>query len=104
MSMSKYELETLFSDGDAHGLKQKLEKLEDRFDNTALHFACQYGHHEMVSVLLVHSQINVNQKNNYGSTPFLLGCLNGRVKVVKILLKDSRVDINMADHDECTPL
>jgi ankyrin repeat protein len=71
---------------------------------TALHFACRDDHHEIVSVLLMHPQINVNQKNNKGSTPFLLGCLNGRVEVVKILLKDSRVNINMADDNGCTPL
>jgi hypothetical protein len=71
---------------------------------TALHLACFHGHHEVVSVLVVHSQINVNQKTNYGDTPFLLGCLNGRVKVVKVLLKDHRVDINMAYDDGCIPL
>jgi hypothetical protein len=55
-------------------------------------------------VLLAHPQINVNQKSNSGSAPFLIGCWYGEVEVVKILLRDSRVDINMADNDGCTPL
>jgi ankyrin repeat protein len=55
-------------------------------------------------VLAAHPQINVNQKDNGGETPFLLGCLRGKVEVVKILMKDSHVDINMADSDGCTPL
>jgi hypothetical protein len=55
-------------------------------------------------VLLAHPQINVNQRDIIGSTPFLAGCRFGKVEVVKILLKDSHVDINMADDDGCTPL
>jgi ankyrin repeat protein len=71
---------------------------------TALHIACRFGHHEIVSVLLVHPQININQKNNGGSTPLHRGCLWGKVEVVKVLLRDSRVDINVVDGDGCTPL
>jgi hypothetical protein len=76
----------------------------DGAGRTALHIACRDDHHEIVSVLLVHPQINVNQRNDGGDTPFLLGCLLGKVEVVKVLLKDSRVDINMADNYECPPL
>jgi hypothetical protein len=71
---------------------------------TALHLACWKGYHEIVSMFLAHPDINVNQKNNSGNTPFLRGCAHGKVEAVKVLLKDSRVDINMADYDECTPL
>ena len=70
----------------------------------ALHIACHYGHHEIVSLLLAHPDIYVNQKDKDGYTPLILGCSYGQVEVVKVLLKDSRVDINMADDMECTPV
>jgi hypothetical protein len=72
--------------------------------NTTLHFACRDGRHEIVSVLLAHSQINVNQQKNCGDTPFLLGCVNNFVPVVKVLLKDSRLDVNLADNYHRTAL
>jgi ankyrin repeat protein len=71
---------------------------------TALHLACRNGHHEVVSVLLSHSQINANHKCNLGSIPFRLGCSNGQVEVVKVLLRDSCVDIDMVDNNDRTPL
>jgi ankyrin repeat protein len=73
------------------------------FGETALHLACEYGHHEVVLVVLVHPGIDVNQKNGFGSTSFIIGCEKGKVEVVKVLLKDSRVDINLADRGR-TPL
>jgi ankyrin repeat protein len=42
----------------------------------------------MTSVFLANPQINVNQSNKFGSTPFLRGCNNGKVDIVKILLRD----------------
>ena len=71
---------------------------------TVLHYACHYGQHEIVSLLLGYPDINVNQKTTYGSTPFNLGCYNGKVEAVKILLKDLRVDISMPDLLKWTPL
>jgi hypothetical protein len=59
---------------------------------------------EVVSVLLAHPDVNVNQSKYDESTPFLLGCFNGEVGVVKVLLKDSRVDINMSEEKGRTPL
>jgi ankyrin repeat protein len=112
MSKTRRELGSLFESGDVEEVKKYLKdnptfnvnELLDEYDYTALHFACLYGHHEIVSVLLVHPQINVNQKSNAGWTPFRVGCFNGKVGVVKVLLSDSRVDINMADNKGCTPL
>ena len=97
---STEEVEKLVIDNPAFNINEDL----DGIGWTALHFACSYGHHEMVSLLLAHLDINVNQRNNYGSTPFRLGCSNGKVEAVKVLLRDSRVDINMAEKDNRTPL
>jgi ankyrin repeat protein len=43
-----------------------------------LHLACDNGHHEIISLLLAHPDINVNLKNKDGATPFLLGCSWGK--------------------------
>jgi hypothetical protein len=110
--MSSEDFVKLVQTGIASEVKQFLEDNPtfnvnedlDGFGNTALHLACADGHHEIISVLLAHQQVNVNQKNNYGDTSFLLGCLYGKVEIVKVLLKDSRVDINMANSYERTPL
>jgi hypothetical protein len=113
MSKTKYELKKLFFFGEnVEEVKKFLEDNPsfnvneglDGYDTKALHCACENGHHEIVSVLLAHPHINVNQKRNDGWTPFLIGCGNGKVEVVKILLKDSRVNIDMADDRGCTPL
>ena len=110
--MSANQLRKLFMDGNVNGIKQFLEdnpafnvneKL-DGFGYTALHIASRNDYHEIVSVLLAHPDINVNQKSTYEQTPFLRGCLNGKVEVVKVLLRDSRVDISMSNNDERTPL
>jgi len=40
----------------------------------ALHQACYYGHDSIVSILLAHPDIDVNQTNADGFTPFYMGC------------------------------
>ena len=109
--MSLQERGKLFESGTVQEVKQFLkenpawdvnEDLRDGY--TALHLACGYGHHEIVSVLVGHPKINVNQKTTHGFTPFLLGCYNERAEAVNVLLKDPRVDINMVDNNGRTPL
>jgi hypothetical protein len=112
--MSKKKLLKFIESGNGEKVKQFLEDNptsnvnEDLYGYgngwTALHLACCEGYHEVISVLLAHPQINVNQKSNDGSTPLLLGCWTGQVEVVKVLLRDSRLDINVADIDGCIPL
>lgn len=71
---------------------------------TALHEACIHGQDEIVAMLLAHPDIDVNLKNNYGDTPFLLACYKGRTACVPLLLKDPRVKVNEPNDDGCTPL
>ena len=71
---------------------------------TALHFASLHDRIEVVKLLLAHPRINVNVRDKYRQTPFLLGCANGAVSVARLLLKDPRVDITLCDYYECTPL
>jgi hypothetical protein len=105
-STTNERLKDLIGNGKVEDVKKFLEE-NPTFnvnEDLALHVACHYGHHEIVSVLGAYLQMNVNQKDIIGYTPFLLGCYWGKVEVVKVLLKDSRVDINMTDDDERTPL
>ena len=103
--MSKDHLATLFSYAGTNQVKTFLldnpafnvNEALDGMGWTALHHVCRNDHHEIVSVLLVHLDVDVNLKDNNGWTPFLLACLSGNVEVVKVLLRDSRVNINMDD-------
>jgi len=70
----------------------------------ALHRACQIGEKSVVSILLAHPGIDVNQKSDAGFTPFLCACKNGRISCVRLLLKDSRVNLNEPNEDGFTPL
>lgn len=40
----------------------------------ALHVACRWGHHSVISMLLAHPDINVELEDNLGCTPFYLAC------------------------------
>jgi ankyrin repeat protein len=110
--MSKEKLKDLLTRGNANEVKELLEENPTFNVNeglnpggwSALHLACWKGHDEIVSVLLNHPQINVNQKSESGSVPLLTGCYHGNVELVKLLLKDSRVNVNLAQDDGCTSL
>jgi ankyrin repeat protein len=52
---------------------------------TALHYACQLGHSDTVSILLT-SGANWKVVNNGGSSPFLLACENGYVDIVELFI------------------
>ena len=43
-----------------------------------LHHACEYGADRIVSLLLAHPDINVNQKHREGTTPFMVACSKGK--------------------------
>ena len=61
---------------------------------TLLHRACEDDRRSpMIPLLLAHPDIDVNAKNNVGSTPFLFACV-GRPSCVREMLKDSRVKVN----------
>jgi len=86
---------------------RKNPKLDVNFDDygwTFLHYACRNGHDAIVSILLVHPDIDVNLKSRYGHTPFLLACANGRISCVREMLKDSRVKVNEPSSVGHTPL
>ena len=110
--MSQEEKSFLFCTGNVERVKQFLKdnptwNVNETFgmiENTALHLASSCGHHEIVSILLAHPHINVNQRNVVGFTPLFRACHNRQAEVVKVLLSDPRVDINIPDNDGWTPL
>ena len=42
-------------------------------NESALHFACKFGHVEMVEVLSAHPRIDKDLRNKYGETPRQVG-------------------------------
>ena len=87
---------------DHPGLNVNWGDIEHRM--TALHWAPQKGHLEVVKLLLAHHAISVNVQNSRGSTPFSHSCYSGSVAAVRLLLKDPRVDVTLPNYNQCTPL
>jgi ankyrin repeat protein len=71
----------------------------DRFGDTALHLAAQYGRTETVNELLQAPGINVNAAaNRLGYTPLHLALAGGHTEIVNALLGAPGVDVSAADH------
>jgi len=77
---------------------------KEEYSNTALHHACLCGHDSIVAILLAHPDIDVNQKDSDGATPFMFACRNGNTSCVRLLLKDQRVKVNERSNTGYTPL
>ena len=67
-------------------------------------WACQHGHKNVVKLLLDNSErIELNAKNIFGRTAFMLTCSNGHMDVVKMLLDHSnKIELNARDNIEMT--
>jgi len=77
---------------------------EDDHNSTVLHCACSSGYDSIVVTILAHPDINVNQKNTSGATPFMLACFKGNILCIRLLLKDPRVNVNEPMYFGTTPL
>ncbi len=77
----------------------------ESYDNgsTAIHFAAQCGHTELVTLLMSKYGINVNELNKNGYTPLNFASDRGHTEVVKLLL-EAKADVNLANKDGETPL
>jgi len=71
---------------------------------TLFHAACRSGVDFIVSWLLSLPDLDVNHKDNYGNTPFMMAAYNGRSATVRRLLRDSRVNVNEPEDSGETPL
>jgi len=100
------------SDGKVEAMKELLRSnptLDVNWRNeddgcTALYMACGNGHDAIASILLAHPDIDVNQKNVDGDTPFANVCAERLTSCVPLLLKDSRVSVLELNGFGSTPL
>jgi len=100
------------SDGDVEASKEILKHNptldvnwpERIYDQAVLHPVCENGNASIVSILLAHPAIDVNQKDTMKNTPFTWVCAYGRTSCGRLLLRDSRVKVNEPDEDGSTPL
>ena len=64
---------------------------------TALHMACQYGHSNIVEILINKSidfDIDLNAENAEGWTAFYLACQNDHPKIAEMLNKSSKFHLS----------
>ncbi len=61
-----------------------------------LHIAAQYGHEEVVKLLLGTAGVEVNVATSGGCTPLHLTVQYGHVEVVKLLLDTAGIEVNVA--------
>ena len=71
---------------------------------TALIRASMNGHDSVISVLLAHSDIDVNVSDSEGETPLMTACGSERESCFRLLLEDSRVKVNQPNNEGWTPL
>jgi hypothetical protein len=74
------------------------------WQGTPFYLACHYGKKEIVSLLLSHPDVLVNEPRHAGSTPFLSACYHHRIDCAKLLIDDDRVDLNMRNNSGYSPL
>lgn len=69
----------------------------DSKGKTALMYASENGHDEVVDRLLQEEKIDVNKQDNEGKTALMYAVDSGHEKVVDSLLADERIDVNVQD-------
>ena len=69
---------------------------------TALHMACNEGHHEVVAFLLT-QEVNVNAKTSMERTPLHLASMRGHSEIVHLLMNKG-ADIDAIDEDHYTAI
>lgn len=72
--------------------------------NNEMHLASIGDHSNAVRVFRSDTSVDINAKNETGSTALLLACKAGNCEVVKVLLESLTVDVNMANSSGETPL
>lgn len=60
--------------------------IKDRYNNTALHWACAGGHTAIVQLLLT-KWVNIHAQNNDGYTPLMLTTTKGNAEIFSMLLQ-----------------
>ncbi|MGV2437806.1 MAG UNVERIFIED_CONTAM: ankyrin repeat domain-containing protein [Anaerolineae bacterium] len=71
---------------------------------TALLWASENGHEEVVKALLAHNKVDVNLQDSVGRTALCWASVNGHVEVVKALLNNDKVNVSLHDRFSRTAL
>ena len=79
-----------------------IDTVDDWTGKTALHYAAEYGHLEIVELLLANSA-NVNRRDDDKATPLYFAAVGGFVDVARLLL-DYGADINARDKAKESPM
>ena len=64
---------------------------------TMLHYACEWGHSDLIHKLLADSQLDQRVKDKDGNTAFQLAVINGHVEATRLLVQQhvtGKMDIN----------
>lgn len=69
----------------------------DRYKWSALFYACNRGHEEIVKSLLAHPDIDPNLSNEYQNTPLICACDKGFIRIAELLLAHPAIDIHRQD-------
>ena len=77
----------------------------DRQGESVLHLAAQVGGSTTVQEIFRQMpDLDINQKNNQGSTPLHIAVESGSTDIVGALLSRPKININLKDNNGCTPL
>ena len=70
----------------------------DNFGWTALHYAAENGHFEVVQLLLMQPSINVNAQDEKGWAPIHRAVMNGHYNVLKLLRNCKGINMNIKNY------
>ncbi|KAL6835632.1 hypothetical protein J3E69DRAFT_319241 [Trichoderma sp. SZMC 28015] len=77
---------------------------DKRTGRTALSWATENGHNDVVKLLLDTNKVNVNSTNGDGSTPLHYASLRQHEDIVNLLLDTRSIDVNLQDIYGYSPL
>eukprot|EP00833_Pecoramyces_ruminatium_P002518 jgi/Orpsp1_1/1176550/evm.model.c7180000058050.1 len=70
-----------------------------------LHYACMEGNIDNIKYLIKSKNIEINERNNDGSTPLMVTIKNNKYDAFKLLLElCNNIDVNIADYNNITPI
>jgi hypothetical protein len=107
--IDRFPLHKCACEGDLNGmisyiaLGHKVNSLDTDFWSS-LHYACWYGHLDIVTCLVNDYKANVNVQNDCGSTPLQFAAGNGHKYIVKCLLECPRINTTLTDNQGRTAL
>jgi ankyrin repeat protein len=73
---------------------------QDKYGQTALWWASENGHKEIVKLLLDHKEIKVNQQDEDGRSALMRASRGEHLEVVQLLLDHKDIDVNQQEHKD----